>query len=51
MVCGNGRVHRNHPLFAAFIGDYPEQILLTGSVTGECPRCDVDHDSLGDYDL
>ena len=50
MVRGDGRLHRNHPLFAAFIGDYPEQILSTGSVTGKCPRCTVDHDSLGDYD-
>ena len=50
MVRGDWRLHRNHPLFAAFIGDYPEQILSTGSVTGKCPRCTVDHDSLGDYD-
>jgi len=39
MMCGNGRVYRNYPIFAAFIGDYPEQILTTGSITGECPTC------------
>ncbi len=50
MARGDGRLHRTHPLFAAFIGDYPEQILSTGSITGECPTCDVDHDRLGDYD-
>ena len=50
MMCGNGRLYRNHPIFAAFIGDYPEQILSTGSITGRCPTCDVDHDLLGDYD-
>ncbi|KAI9434502.1 hypothetical protein H4582DRAFT_1818632, partial [Lactarius indigo] len=50
MARGDGRLHRNHPLFAAFIGDYPEQILSTGSITGRCPTCDVDHDKLGDYD-
>lgn len=50
MVAGDGRLYRNHPIFAAFIGDYPEQILSTGSMTGECPTCDVDHERLGDYD-
>ncbi|KAN0140650.1 hypothetical protein V8E53_001477 [Lactarius tabidus] len=51
MMCGNGRLYQNHPIFAVFIGDYPEQILSTGSITGRCPTCDVDHDLLGDYDL
>ncbi|KAF8258517.1 hypothetical protein EI94DRAFT_1774184 [Lactarius quietus] len=50
MMCGNGRIYRNHPIFAAFIGDYPKWILTTGSITGECPTCDVDHDRLRDYD-
>ena len=50
MTSGDGCLHRIHPLFAAFIGDYPEQILSTGSITGECPNCDVEHDSLGDYE-
>ena len=50
MMCGDGRLYRNHPIFAAFIGDYPEQILSTGSITGQCPTCDVNHDRLGDYD-
>jgi Plavaka transposase len=49
MACGDGNLHRNHPILASFIGDYPEQILSTGTVTGECPTCDVDHDRLGDY--
>ena len=49
MTRGNGRRHRTFPLFASFIGDYPEQVLSTGTTTGECPTCDVDHDSLGDY--
>jgi hypothetical protein len=50
MARSDGRLHRNHPLFAAFIGDYPEQILSTGSITGECPTCDVDHNRLEDYE-
>lgn len=50
MMRGDGHRHRTYPLFASFIGDYPEQVLSTGTITGECPTCDVDHDSLGDYD-
>jgi hypothetical protein len=49
MACGDGNLYRNHPILASFIGDYPEQILSTGTITGECPTCDVDHDKLGDY--
>ena len=51
MACGNGQLHWAHPIFTAFIGDYPEQILSTGSISGKCPMCNVDHDHLGDYDL
>jgi Plavaka transposase len=50
MACGDQHSHQIHPLFAVFIGDYPEQILLTSSITGECPNCDVKHNSLSDYD-
>ncbi|KAH9013364.1 hypothetical protein EDB85DRAFT_2076599 [Lactarius pseudohatsudake] len=50
MARSDGHLHRIHPLFAAFIGDYPEQILSTGSISGRCPTCDVDHNRLGDYD-
>ena len=50
MARGDGRLHRIHPLFAAFIGDYPEQILSTGSIGGRCPTCDVDRRKLGDYE-
>jgi hypothetical protein len=50
MARGDGRHFQVHPLFAAFIGDYPEQILSTASITGECPTCDVEHDRLGDYE-
>ncbi|KAF8262183.1 hypothetical protein EI94DRAFT_1773259 [Lactarius quietus] len=51
MMCGNGHIYLNYPIFAAFIGNYPEQILTTGSITGECPTCNVDHRRLGDYEL
>ena len=50
MARGDGRLHRIHPLFAAFIGDYPEQILSMGCIGGRCPTCDVDRHKLGDYE-
>ena len=50
MTRGDGHRYRVHPIFAAFIGDYPEQILSTGSIYGECPTCNVDRGLLGDYD-
>ncbi|KAF8264069.1 hypothetical protein EI94DRAFT_1703538 [Lactarius quietus] len=36
MMCGNGCIYRNYPIFVAFIG--------------ECPTCNVDHKRLGDYE-
>jgi hypothetical protein len=49
MKSGDGVTRRAHPLFACFVGDYPEQVLACGCKTGECPKCDVPNDSLGDY--
>lgn len=39
MASGDGIIRRCHPIFAAYIGDYPEQILVTGAKTGQCPTC------------
>ncbi|EPQ50619.1 hypothetical protein GLOTRDRAFT_50393 [Gloeophyllum trabeum ATCC 11539] len=50
MARGDGVCRRTHPLFAMFVGDYPEQVLVTGTKTGQCPRCPVPHDQLGEYD-
>ncbi|KAG2124582.1 hypothetical protein BD769DRAFT_1628787 [Suillus cothurnatus] len=36
-----------HPLFASFVGDYPEQLLATGVKFGECPKCDVEAKDTG----
>ena len=33
MTSGDGCTRRNHPILASFIGDYPEQILTTGTLT------------------
>ena len=50
MMTADGQKHRTHPLFATFIGDYPEQVLTTCIYTGECPQCPTGRNSLGDHD-
>ncbi|KAG1759185.1 hypothetical protein EDD22DRAFT_981132 [Suillus occidentalis] len=47
MASGDGALRHCHPLFASFVGDYPEQLLVTGIKFGECPKCDVDTDDTG----
>ena len=49
MTTAEGLVHRNHPILASFIGDYPEQVLTTCSISGDCPICGTTHDDLGDF--
>ncbi|KAF7292558.1 hypothetical protein MIND_01153100 [Mycena indigotica] len=48
MASGDGVVRRGHPIFAAFVGDYPEQVLVTGVKTGECGTCEVEANQLGE---
>ncbi|THH20297.1 hypothetical protein EUX98_g8611 [Antrodiella citrinella] len=49
MTSGDGVVRHCHPIFAAHVGDYPEQVLVTGIKTGECPCCTVPAKKLGDH--
>jgi len=44
---GDGTHYRAHPIFAVYIGDYPEQVLVTCSITGDCPVCTIHRDSVG----
>jgi Plavaka transposase len=37
-----------HPIFAIFIGDYPEQALVTCTFSGRCPKCLVTPGQLGE---
>ncbi|KAG1847789.1 hypothetical protein C8R48DRAFT_615382 [Suillus tomentosus] len=46
MSSGDGARRRCHPLFACFVGDYPEQLLAAGVKSMECPKCDVPTDEL-----
>ncbi|KAM6489459.1 hypothetical protein JOM56_015092, partial [Amanita muscaria] len=49
MSTASGQVHRNHLILASFIGDYPEQVLTTCTLTGDCPQCQESCDSLGEF--
>ncbi|KAH9074684.1 hypothetical protein EDB83DRAFT_2515547 [Lactarius deliciosus] len=49
MMSGDGIWRRCHPVFAMFVGDYPEQVLATCTFNGQCPKCAVHRNNLGDY--
>jgi hypothetical protein len=49
MMSGDGIWHRCHPIFAIFVGDYPEQTLMTCTYYGQCPKCKVPPGLLGEY--
>ncbi|KAJ6450612.1 hypothetical protein C8R45DRAFT_1057188 [Mycena sanguinolenta] len=49
-MSGDGVIRRGHPIFATFVGDYPEQVLVAAVKTGECPTCEVPRNELGDGD-
>ena len=49
MMSGDGTWHRCHPILAAYVGDYPEQALVTCTFQGRCPKCIVPRNQLGEY--
>ena len=49
MISADGIWRRCHPILAAFVGDYPEQALVTCTYNGRCSKCQVPHDQLGEY--
>ncbi|CDO74225.1 hypothetical protein BN946_scf184721.g4 [Trametes cinnabarina] len=48
IASGDGIVRRGHPILATYIGDYPEQLLVTGIKSGECPKCTIPRDDVGE---
>lgn len=50
MSSGDGVIRRVHPLFAAYVGDYPERVLVTCTKSGQCPVCMQPRNELGDFD-
>ncbi|KAJ3888376.1 hypothetical protein GG344DRAFT_53755 [Lentinula edodes] len=49
MTSGDGIHRRCHPILAVYVGDYPEQVLVTCSYYGRSPVCMTSKDRLGDY--
>jgi hypothetical protein len=49
MADGHGVLRRIHPIIAVYIGDYPEQVLVTCTKSRQCPKCTVEPDELGNY--
>ncbi|KAI9433897.1 hypothetical protein H4582DRAFT_2112690 [Lactarius indigo] len=47
MMSGDGIWRRCHPIFALFVGDYPEQALVTCTYYGRCPKCLAPPNELG----
>jgi hypothetical protein len=51
MMSSDGVWRRCHPILATFVGDYPEQALVTCTYNGRCPKCTVSPGELGQYDV
>jgi len=47
MSSGDGATRRTFPILACFVGDYPEQVLVSGCKTGDCPKCPATREELG----
>lgn len=47
VTSGDGVTRRGHPLFAMYVADYPEQLLVTCCKNGTCPKCSVARDDIG----
>ncbi|KAH9856108.1 hypothetical protein C2E23DRAFT_866199 [Lenzites betulinus] len=47
IVSGDGITRRGHPILAVYIGDYPEQLLVTCCKNGTCPKCDITRGDVG----
>lgn len=47
ITSSDGVIRRGHPILATYVGDYPEQLLVTGCKNGECPKCNVTREALG----
>ncbi|KAF8816261.1 hypothetical protein BYT27DRAFT_7221500 [Phlegmacium glaucopus] len=50
LVSGDGAVRRCFPILAAYVGDYPEQVLVSLVKTGNCPICPAPRDNIDDWE-
>ena len=49
MMSSDSIWRRCHPILAIFVGDYPEQTLVTCTYYGQCPKCKVPPGLLGEH--
>ena len=49
MASGDGIKRRCHSIYAVYVGDYPEQVLVTTAYTSDSPVCDCPKAKLGNY--
>ncbi|VDB85587.1 unnamed protein product [Peniophora sp. CBMAI 1063] len=47
MTSGDGARRRCHPILAAYVGDYPEQVNVAGVKYGHCPKGTIDPSLFG----
>jgi hypothetical protein len=47
MKDGRGVLRRCHPILVSYIADYPEQVIVTGTKTKDCPKCNISNTELG----
>lgn len=50
MMSSDGIWRCCHPIFTSFVGNYPEQGLVTCTYNGHCPKCLVASDRLGNFE-
>ena len=50
MMSSNGVWWQCHPVLAIFVGDYPEQALVTCTYNSRCSKCEVPPGHLGKYE-
>ena len=50
LVSGDGTLRRCFPILAAYVGDYPEQVLVSLVKTGTCPICPALQDEIGNWE-
>ena len=50
LVSRDGAVRRCFLILAAYVGDYPEQVLVALVKNGNCPICPVLHENIGDWE-
>ena len=50
LTSGDGAVRWCYPILAAYVGDYPEQLLVSIVKSGNCPICRAPRDDIENWD-